>query len=382
MRRSLDFGPAPAIDEGSDGRPPSIAPVTTRWALWAACVSALAPSMGQAQPRAADKALATELFNSGRVLMSTGHLAEACAQLERSQSLDPATGTLLNLAVCHEKIGRTASAWAEFQDARILAQRDGRDDRVTLADEHLRTLQGKLCRLTIVVPPDVANADLQVRRDGGLLPREAWGVALPVDPGTHDVEASAKGNKPWSSLIDVTETDCMQTVTISAMVPIDPANPSTDHPEDSAVQPSGPLEHAASTAPARSPGPPQLSVSPVRAAPGADRGRMRAGILVGGVGLAALAAASVFGVLAIEKRHASDDECTDNRCTPLGVSLNNTAKLDADVSTVGFAIGLSAVAAGAWLWLSSRPSATTNTAITWSPFLGLRAGASGILAVF
>src|SRR6185436_12399932 len=70
-----------------------------------------------AEPTAADKSLATQLFKEGRALVDQGKVAEGCRKLEESQRLDPGGGTLLNVALCHEKEGRTATAWAEFTEA-------------------------------------------------------------------------------------------------------------------------------------------------------------------------------------------------------------------------------------------------------------------------
>ena len=82
-----------------------------RLAALATCV-ALAMTATPARADATDeqKALALRLFDEGRSLMAAGKVAEACPKLEESRRLDPLPGTVLNLAVCHEKQGLAASA--------------------------------------------------------------------------------------------------------------------------------------------------------------------------------------------------------------------------------------------------------------------------------
>src|SRR5262249_47887266 len=95
------------------------------------------------------KATAEALFADGRRLMITGEYASACPKFAASQKLDPAVGTELNLANCYEKLGQTASAWAEFRSAAAAARSIGSKDREQLAVDRSKTLETKLSYLTI-----------------------------------------------------------------------------------------------------------------------------------------------------------------------------------------------------------------------------------------
>ncbi len=320
------------------------------------------------QPSPTDKALATELFNQGRTLLAQGQTAEACRKLEESQRLDPASGTLLNLAVCHEKQGRTASAWAEFRDARVLAQRDNRDDRVALADEHIRALEGKLSKLTVNVPPAATAPALVVELDGGALPPDAWGIPLPVDPGEHTIEASAPGRSTWTGKVLVGPEGDVQTVALPKLESSAPGPPRTSPP-----LPSAP---AASTGPA-----PLQGEAPTAAAPTFDPTRRTIAIVAGAVGLVGIGIGSYFGVLAFAKKSESDAECPGGQCSDRGVQLNDTAKLAADISTVAFATGIVGVAAGTYLWLTSR-RASSSTSVRVVPRLSQTTAGVGLQGTF
>ncbi|HYQ15411.1 MAG TPA: tetratricopeptide repeat protein, partial [Polyangiaceae bacterium] len=136
--------------------------------------------------------------------MTTGKYTEACPKFEASQQLDPGLGTMLNLAECYEKTGRTASAWAEYREAIPLARAAGSKARLDLATERAQALQDRLSTLTIrAISGEDDDAHLEVRRDGVAVQQAELGAPIPVDPGEHVVEAVAPGRQPWSSKVQV-----------------------------------------------------------------------------------------------------------------------------------------------------------------------------------
>ena len=156
------------------------------------------PAGSGALPGATDsRALAEMLFFAGRGLMEAGRYAEACAKLSESYRLDPASGTLLNLGVCHQKEGKIASAWGEFRQALGDARKANRADREKLASEAIAQLEPELPFLTLVVPEAVRRIPgLVISRNGVPLNAAAWNTELPADPGEVEVEERAPDYKP------------------------------------------------------------------------------------------------------------------------------------------------------------------------------------------
>src|SRR5258708_3181546 len=99
------------------------------------------PRVARGQEPASEGALAEMLYRQGRALIGEGKVSEACPKFAESYRLDAATGTLLNLALCHEIEGKLATAWLEFSRAVALARRDRRHDRVRFAQERLAVIE-------------------------------------------------------------------------------------------------------------------------------------------------------------------------------------------------------------------------------------------------
>jgi hypothetical protein len=157
------------------------------------------------------------LLAKGRELMAaSGKLDEACATLEQSQALMNRGDTLLNLAECHRRQGRTATAWKEFGKAIEFAQDAHFADAVRVAKERHAALEAKLSFLKIVVPPEAgALPGFEVTLNGYPVPKDAWGQAVPVDPGTFAIAAKAEGRQPFSAQSQVGPDGDKREVTVA-----------------------------------------------------------------------------------------------------------------------------------------------------------------------
>lgn len=283
----------------------------------------------------ADPAAAEALFREGRALLQRGELAPACEKLEASNALDPSAGTLLNLAACRLKQGRTATAWAHFLSAGRLAENQGRAEQASEAKRRALELEPQLSTLTLLAP--AAPAGLEVRRTGQVVQLASLGTAVPVDPGRIVIEASAPGYEP-----------VRLEVTLGAAA-------------DRRVLEIPPLRRL--VAPAVVDSSPPASSSPVArdAAPGPRRSNTLPW-LIGGTGGAALIAGGVLGVLALSSNSKAIERCDagdTNACN----ETQHRRDSQALASTVCVGAGLVGVGVGL-LWLLSGSSGTSDAA--WS----------------
>jgi hypothetical protein len=295
----------------------------------------LAPAV-YAQTLDEARANADALFREGQQLMTAGQMAAGCAKLEESQRIDPKLGRLLNVAYCHEHLGRTATAWSEYNQAAALALQVGQSDREAFA----RTQAGALARNLSFVRMDLTSAgDLsQVFVDGREIARDQWAIPFPIDPGDHTLTFAAVGRK--------TRT---QTVTIASPgtigIAVDALEPEAPEP---APSPSGRRQtiEATAEAPAREPSP-----SEARREGGGTRSL---GWVIGAIGAGALGAGVGFGLRAMSLQSQADPaHCPNRMCDPKGKALIDDAQTAATISTIGFIAGGVGIGAGAWLILRS-----------------------------
>lgn len=309
------------------------------------CPSAMAQS--------ADAATAESMFEQGRDLLRAGNAKEACPKLAESQRLDPATGTLLALAMCHEADGKLASAWAEFVDAEARSRNENRPDREQVAHDRAAALKPRLSTFEIRVPANVAALPgLEVKRDGATLGHGAWNLALPIDGAEHVVEVSAPGKLAWkgSTLVKPESDAGVLQVPMLKDAPVETPVTPPGQPAPTAARKFGAFEWA--------------------------------GIGTAGAGVVALGVSGVFLAGALGKKTDSNNDCASNDCGPSGFADRNDAVSKGNTASIFALAGGVLVAGGVTLFVIGRtrkaPSDTSapNNSVKLSAGIG-SIGATG-----
>lgn len=327
--------------------------------LLAVGLASLWPAGASAQEQT--EAAATALFDQGRGLMQQGKYAEACPKLAESERLAPSGGTLLNLADCYEHTGQTASAWAAWKDAAARANAAGKADVEKRALARAAALEPNLAKLAISVDSASDVPGLEVKRDGVRVGHAEFGVAIPVDPGTHVVDATAPGKQPFAGKVDVAAKQANAALTVTLV----------DAPQAAPAPAPAP---AAAPAPAPAPAP----VTPEQPS-GTWSGQKTVALIVGGVGVVGIGVGSAFGLIAKSKNDQALQNCrTSTLCSQTGLDLTNDAKSAATVSTVAFVAGGVALAGGIVLWLTAPSHASSATGLAVSPLVGSSVGGATV----
>jgi hypothetical protein len=300
-----------------------------------------------AQDGAANKAAAEALYQQGQELMTQAKYDEACEKFRSSQQLDAGLGTLLHLADCYEQLGRTASAWATFEEAASIAASRGETNRYEIARARATALKPQLSYVVIRSKEPLPKGAV-VQRDGSPLPQALWGVPVPNDPGEVTVRVLAEGyvTKEVKVIVAKATVDPIE-VTLPGLEPIQ--TPSADTPELAS---------------------PALAPPPVRATDGAFDHRASNlptwGLVVGGAGVVALGVSLIFTIMGNADHEASLNDCSDsneNSCGPTGVQRRNDALTKLGVAT-GLGIGGAvALGAGVLLYVSAPDEHATPAAI-------------------
>ncbi|MEZ4364978.1 MAG: hypothetical protein R2939_01665 [Kofleriaceae bacterium] len=162
---------------------------------------------------------ADRLFAEGQAALEDKDYATACALFERSKALEPALGTMLNLATCYEAWGRLASAREEFDAAREAAGRAGQVAFADAALERISLLEPRIPRLIVYPTPTVEGLTISLRGGGYRERTVEAGAYTYVDPSgsatglyTLTVEIAAPGYETWTETYAPSEAEPVRSI--------------------------------------------------------------------------------------------------------------------------------------------------------------------------
>ncbi len=278
------------------------------------------PSPAFAEPEGETAKEAHQHFIEGREEFKKNNYKRALELFEKSQSLYPVPGTLLNVALSEEQLGMLTRAKEHLAEVMKLLPEG--DPRSVIAKEALDRVTPRLAWLKLERPSDAPPGTLATLADRELS-ADAIGVERAMDPGVYTLVVSAPGH--------FTKERCIQ------------------------------LGEGAHVSEPLVPG--EARPKPIAPPPKASMART-VGFALGGVGVMGLGIGAATGIMALAKKGEVEELCPNPaQCTAEGVQIEGAGKAFATVSTVSFALGLAGVGTGVVLVLLGRDGKETKVGV-------------------
>jgi hypothetical protein len=264
---------------------------------------------------------AEALLKEGVELRRAGKEVEALERFRKAQALSPSPRA-------QGQIGLAAKSLRLYVDAEraLLAALGAGDDpwvqQNRAALELARDVVAKQLA-TLVVRSNVKDAEVWV--NGAKLE-----LAEPVRvlAGAARIEVRAPGHRPTHADHSLPAGE-----TTELTINLDKVEPPTEPAQAPALSPLAPI--------AEPPPPP--------------KSRRYVSYGVAGIGVVGLGVGTFFGVKTLDAKSDRDSLCNENTCTSdEGLALDREARSSATVSTIGFAVGIAALATAAVLFFTLR----------------------------
>jgi len=265
--------------------------------------------------------------------MVAAEYAVARTQFEASYEMEPALGTLLNLAVCEEKLGLLSTAFRHLGQALQMAAVD--DRRRPSIGAHFDELASRIPRLTIR-SHGALPADVVISLDGIPVDRATLGTSLPIDPGVHTIRCDGERGAVCMHEFEVRDR---QSVEWLAML----------DPQPVATGPAPEREARGTTN------------APGAGAKGHDHSALA--FWIGGASLASLVLGLAAGAEVLHLKSIMDGHCDARHCDSEGTAAVSSGPTWSWVSTI--AVGVGAVGLGTSVIIAlPRPSPVPSAELT------------------
>ena len=236
-----------------------------------------------------------------------------------------------HIATCEEKLGRLVTALGGYQLAFADADSVG-DDFKGEVERAVTRLQASIPKLIINRGAGAEAAEIEL--DGVALGASSVGVAVPLDPGPHSVNAKAPDSQPFSQTVTIAENEQKDVEVV--LIPIPPEQRAN-------FGPGGPAEK------------PRSRVIPY---------------VIGGVGVASLIGSGVLFGLRQSTLSDLESKCGAGRQSCPSNSRGEVSNLSLYNTTAQIALGVGVVgvgtAVGILLWQRKHPT-TTATGMMFLP---------------
>lgn len=330
---------------GNDGFVYDVEMIRRSLFVAAMCLSSLAALPGAAR---ADEPASTDpdaLLEQALRDMKDKKLERACPALRESYRQDPRLNVLFHLAECEEQSGKVATAvglyekYLEKFDKLSPSEQTDEAVREEKATARRDALARELPKVTLKLPAN-APAGSKVTRTSadGLQVALVLNVPLALDPGEVVLRVQAPGHRDVEHRFTVKGGEQK---TVELPVPI------LDRGTERNARVGKPLEPVPSYLP------------PLE---NDSQGQRIAAYISGAIGVAGLAAGAISGGYTWGQAGIIEKSCVDQLCTPKGEEAKDTAATYGTVSTVTFAVGGVALAAGVILFVTA-PSPSKLSAV-------------------
>jgi hypothetical protein len=304
-------------------------------------------------------AAARKMFSDALADQQAGQYAAALEKFQRVQAVRDTQAVRYRIATCLEALGKLRAALAAYTSTSVATANDAQGATIARASrEKADALSKRVARLIVTLAPGVP-ADAAVKVDGEPVQANALGTPILIDPGAHEVTATAAGSAPFHTQVSAPEGgESRIDVSLEALPRLAPPP----------VAPAAPLPPP--------PPPPSQGVAPPPPEPRTS-GRTTAGV-VAVTASGVLLASSVVLILAREADiHSLDSACPGGVCPAARrdevTSTRNRALLEGPIAIGVGAGGLVAAAIGIYL-LAVPAGARASALAPW-----LERGAEGVV---